>query len=127
MKWPDSSETEPQELPEEEEIAWIDLILFVKIEFAVSDLPKKKALGLDHFISKFLQTFKGGKKKSHQFYCLFQKNWKGENIILKHVALWYLNQRRKIQENYRTVSLINLDLKFPRIYQQTGANTVQEE
>lgn len=62
MKWPDSSQTELQEFPEEEEILWIDLVLFVKIEFAILDLPKKKALGLDHFISKFFQTFKEEKK-----------------------------------------------------------------
>lgn len=90
MKWPDSSQTELQEFPEEEEILWIDMVLFVKIEFAILDLPKKKALGLDHFISKFFQTFKE-EKKYHQSYCLFQKNWKGENIILRHVTLWYLN------------------------------------
>lgn len=65
MKWPDSSQTELQELPEEEEIAWIDLLLFVKIEFAVSDLPKKKALGLDLFISKFFQTFKEEKNTTN--------------------------------------------------------------
>lgn len=60
MKWTDSSQTELWELPEvEEEIAWIDLGLFVKTEFVVSDLPpKKKSLVLDHFISKFFQTFK---------------------------------------------------------------------
>lgn len=81
MKWPDSSETEPQELPEEEEIAWIDLILFVKIEFAVSDLPKKKALGLDHFISKFLQTFKGGKKNPTNFIVSFRKIEKEKTLF----------------------------------------------
>ena len=65
MKWPDSSQTELQEFPEEEEILWIDLVLFVKIEFAILDLPKKKALGLDHFTSKFFQTFKEEKNTTN--------------------------------------------------------------
>lgn len=79
-----------------------------QFESVIKTLPTKKSLGPDIFTGEVYKIFKELKRILLKLLQETEKKW---SFPLRPALLWYQSQTETLQENYRPISFMNLNVK----------------